>query len=146
MFCSGNNMGCLCIVHNLSPLPPKTTQTTQLHTPEEQPTEYSMFYIKYMGFTRPLSCERPLKLSKVEDCLLFILHMFNAKPTKLPRSVRALDPPKDIVILVSIFISCRRSPTLNLQFLTSILIRQEKLPNGKSLCRSVRFTKPGPQL
>lgn len=46
--------------------PPKTTQ---LHTPQEQFTEYSMFYIKYTCLTRPLSCERPLKFSKDEDFL-----------------------------------------------------------------------------
>lgn len=97
-------------------------------------------------FTRPLSCERPLKLSKDEDCLLFILRMFNAKMTKLPRSVRAPDPPKTDAIWVPISISLHKIPTLNLQFLTFILIIQEKWHNRKSLCRLVRFTKPGPQL
>lgn len=72
VFCTGNNMGCLCTMCILSlskkPANPPP-QTTQLHTPQEQLTEYSMFYIKYTCLTRPLSCERPLKFSKDEDFL-----------------------------------------------------------------------------
>lgn len=94
-----------------------------------------------MCFTRPLSCKKPLKLSRDEDCLLFILRMFNVKLTKLPRSVRAPDPPKASVIWVSISISLQKVPPWICSFLPSFWLYRKIAPH-----RSVKFTEHGPQL
>lgn len=68
-------MGCLCIMCILS-LSKKTYQkTSKQHSYillKNNPLNILCSILKTC-FTRPLSCERPLKLSKDEDCLLFIL-------------------------------------------------------------------------
>lgn len=84
-------------------------------------------------FTRFLGCKRPLNFSKDNDCFAFYRWMLNAKLTNMPKSVRAPDPPKAHSICLSIFIRLHRSPTLNLQILTFVLIIQEKWHKGNCL-------------
>lgn len=80
----------------------------------------------------------PSTSSKIKTVLLFISECL-VPNWQSCQGVRAPDPPKAHVICLSIFVRLHRSPTLNLQILTFVLIVQEKWHNGNSLCRSVGF-------